>query len=94
MFIYVENLCSPYIQFKGALVVSPIATPRHQVVGTVNVDSLSNYLDDPNINFDFENHEINFYQVLLLVVIFFSPISIQYIIISWSINIVHFCKIE
>ena len=71
--------------------MSPIATPRHQVVGTVNVDSLSNYLDDPNINFDFENHEINFYQVLLLVVIFFSPISIQYII-SWSI--VHFCKIE
>ena len=65
MFIYVENLCSPYMQFKGALVVSPIATPRHQVVGTVNVDSLSNYLDDPNINFDFENHEINFYQVYI-----------------------------
>ncbi len=45
--------------------MSPISTPRHQVVGTVNVDSLSTYLDNPDINFDFENHEINFYQVTL-----------------------------
>jgi hypothetical protein len=60
----VENLLFP-VQFKGALVVSPISTLRHQVVGTVNVDSLSTYLDNPDINFDFENHEINFYQVTL-----------------------------
>lgn len=51
------------MQFKGALVVSPVTTPRHQVVGTVNVDSLSTYTDNPAINFDFETHEINFYQV-------------------------------
>ena len=56
------RLFSP-LQFKGALVVSPISTPRHQVIGTVNVDSLSTYLDNPSVNFDFENHEINFYQV-------------------------------
>ena len=50
-------------QFKGALVVSPITTPRHQVVGTVNVDSLDPYVDNPTVNYDFETHEINFYQV-------------------------------
>ena len=45
--------------------MSPIATPRHQVVGTVNVDSLSTYIDNPTIDFDFDNHEINFYQVTM-----------------------------
>lgn len=69
--------------------MSPIATPRHQVIGTVNVDSLSTYLDDPNINFDFENHEINFYQVYNTVILKFWDL-----IFFTDQRIIHVCILE
>ena len=45
-------------QYQGSLVVAPIITPQGQVVGVVNVDSISSRSLQ-----QFENHEVSFYQV-------------------------------
>ena len=54
------------MQYRGALVVSPISTPGQQVVGTINVDSLHCYGDESAIDYCFNTHEINFYQVAMV----------------------------
>ena len=65
-------------QYKGALVVSPITNPRHQVVGTVNVDSLKSYSNESTVDYNFNVHEINFHQVC---------ISCHVSIIPWCSNL-------